>query len=144
MDRQVKILIIEDDVELVEVMKLTLESKNYEVIYAYDGNEGLIKAKEIKPDLIILDVMMKSEFEGFNVSYDLRKDPKLKYIPILMATAITEKTGFSFSPDTDGEFLPVDDYVEKPVQQNDLIMRIERLLNLRKEEINVKGRKRII
>ena len=97
MIKQAKVLIIDDDIDLVEIMKLTLMSKNYKVTSAYDGNEGLKKAKEIEPDLIILDVMMKTELEGFNVSYDLRQDPGLQYVPILMVTAITKKTGFSFS-----------------------------------------------
>ncbi|MFQ5823898.1 MAG: PleD family two-component system response regulator [bacterium] len=144
MNKQAKILIIEDDVDLVEAMKVTLGAKNYEVIAAYDGKEGLKKAKGETPNLIILDVIMRSETEGFNVSYDLRKDPELCYIPILMVTAIAEKTGFSFSPDTDGEFLPVDDYVEKPVRHDDLLKRVEKLLKLKKEEINIRGRKSIL
>ncbi len=143
MRKQVKILIIDDDIDLVEIMKLTLMSKNYEVISAHDGKEGLKKAKEIEPNLIILDVMMRTELEGFNVSYDLRQDPGLQYVPILMVTAITKKTGFSFSPDSDREFLPVDDYVEKPLRPSDLIIRVEKLLKLKKEEINIKGKKNI-
>ncbi len=143
MIKQAKVLIIDDDIDLVEIMKLTLMSKNYKVTSAYDGNEGLKKAKEIEPDLIILDVMMKTELEGFNVSYDLRQDPGLQYVPILMVTAITKKTGFSFSPDSDCEFLPVDDYVEKPLLAEDLIIRVEKLLKLKKEEINIKGKKNI-
>ncbi len=140
MSNQKKILVIEDDLDLVEVMKTTLTSKNYKTFSARNGDEGLKKAKDIEPDLIILDVMMKFELEGFHVSYKLRQDPKLQYIPILMITSITEKTGFSFSPDTDGEFLPVDDYVEKPLGQSDLINRIEKLLKLKKDEININGK----
>jgi len=141
---QKKILIIEDDLDIVEAMKVILESKKYHVVSANDGKEGFEKAESEKPDLIITDVMMRHETEGFDVVQNLRRNEQTKYIPILMVTAITRKTGFSFSPETDGEFLPVDDYVAKPVQPEDLLKRVEKLLNLSKEEINISGRKNIL
>lgn len=144
MPEQQKILIVEDDLDVIEAMKVVLESKKYRVISANDGKEGLAKTKGEKPDLIILDVMMGRDTEGFDVTQKLRKDEKTKYIPILMVTAITQKTGFPFSPETDGEFLPVDDFVEKPVQPNDLLSRVEKLLKLPKEKINIEGRKSIL
>ncbi|MFA5779355.1 MAG: response regulator [Elusimicrobiota bacterium] len=144
MIEQPKILIVEDDLDVVEAMKVVLESKKYRVISANDGKEGLEKAKSEKPDLIILDVMMRHETEGFKVTQTLRRNEQTKYIPILMVTAITQKTGFPFSPETDGEFLPVDDYVEKPVQPDDLLLRVEKLLQLPEEKINIEGRKSIL
>jgi len=144
MTEQKKILIIEDDLDIIETMKVILQSKKYQVISANDGKEGFEKAKSERPDLIILDVMMNRQTEGFDVAQNLRKDEKTKYIPILMITAITQKTGFLFSPDTDGEFLPVDDFVEKPIQPDDLLHRVEKLLELPKEKINVEGKKSIL
>jgi len=144
MNEQKKILIIEDDLDIIESMKVVLESKKYQVISANDGKEGFEKAKAEKPDLIILDVMMRHKTEGFDVTQNLRRNEQTKYIPILMVTAITQKTGFPFSPETDGEFLPVDDYVEKPVQPDDLLSRVEKLLKLPKEKINIDGRKSIL
>lgn len=127
-----KILIIEDDKDLVETMKLTLESKGYEVISAYDGQEGLSKAKSINPDVIILDVMMDRKTEGFDVSYKIRQDENLRKIPILMITAINEKIpGFGVSSGTDAEFLPVDEFVEKPVPPEDLLAKVQKLLDMK-------------
>ncbi len=144
MTEQKKILIVEDDIDVIEAMKVVLESKKYQVISANDGKEGFEKAKSEKPDLIILDVMMRRETEGFDVTQNLRRNEETKYIPILMVTAITQKTGFPFSPETDGEFLPVDDFVEKPVQPDDLLKRVKKLLELEKEKINIEGRKPIL
>lgn len=141
---QTKILIVEDDLDVIEAMKVVLESKKYRVISANDGKEGFGKAKSESPDLIILDVMMRRETEGFDVTQNLRRNEQTKYIPILMITAITQKTGFQFSPETDGEFLPIDDYVEKPVQPDNLLTRVEKLLKLPKEKINIEGRKTIL
>ncbi len=141
---QKKILIIEDDIDAIEAMKVVLESKKYQVIFATDGKEGFEKAKSERPDLIILDVMMQRTTEGFDVAQNLRRNEQTRYIPILMITAITQKTGFPFSPQTDGEFLPVDDFVEKPIQPEDLLKRVETLLTLPKDKINVEGKKTIL
>ncbi|MQK95676.1 response regulator, partial [Escherichia coli] len=83
MDKQTKILIIEDDIDAIEAMKVVLESKKYQVISANDGKEGFEKAKSEKPDLIILDVMMRHSTEGFDVTQNLRRNDQTKYIPIL-------------------------------------------------------------
>ncbi|MDD5686543.1 MAG: response regulator [Elusimicrobia bacterium] len=144
MIERAKVLIIEDDLDIIEAMKVVLESKKYQVIYANDGKEGFEKAESEKPNLIILDVIMRHETEGFDVTQNLRRNERTKYIPILMITSITQKTGFPFSPETDGEFLPVDDFVEKPVQPYDLLNRVEKLLKLSKEKINIGGRKNIL
>jgi len=88
--------------------------------------------------------MMRHQTEGFDVTQNLRRNEQTKYIPILMVTSITQKTSFHFSPETDGEFLAVDDYVEKPIQPDDLLSRVEKLLKLPKEKINIDGRKSIL
>ena len=75
MVEQPKILIVEDDLDVVEAMKVVLESKKYQVISANDGQEGFGKAKSESPDLIILDVMMRRETEGFDVTQSLRRRP---------------------------------------------------------------------
>lgn len=144
MAKDKKILIIEDDVDVIEAMTVVLESQKYRVISANDGKEGFEKSISGKPDLIITDVMMKRESDGFDLTQKIRRDERTKYTPILMITSITQKTGFSFSPETDGEFLPVDDYVEKPIQPDDLLNRVAKLLNMPKDKINVEGRKSIL
>lgn len=130
-----KILIVDDDPDITEALKMTLEANHYEVHTAANGTEGLKQVKAVKPDLIILDVMMDTITEGFQVSYQLRNpDPKSEYapyskIPILMLTAIVEKKRMKFSPQADGDFLPVDDFVEKPIRPQVLLEKVKKLLN---------------
>jgi DNA-binding response OmpR family regulator len=131
MNENPKILIIEDDIDLVAAMKKMLENKSYNVIAANDpdvGREMLIKER---PDLIILDVMFgsKGESKGFQFANSLRVDKQFADIPILMLTAInTQNPFFNFSPDTDGEFLPVDSFLDKPVKFEELFIKVEDLL----------------
>ena len=120
-----KILIIDDDIDLVEAMRLTLENAGFEVIDAQDGLKGLEKVRNEKPDLVILDVMMGSQDEGFHVAYQIRQDEELKNIPIIMLTAVGQETGFKFDKDKDEDFLPVEEFIEKPVDPHKLIERIK-------------------
>ncbi len=131
MNGKPKILIIEDDTDLVAAMKRILESKGLLAVIAYDPEEGMKKLIKEEPDLIILDVMFgsKGESRGFDFAQAVRLDKKFSAIPILMMTAInTERPSFKFSPETDGEFLPVDSFLEKPVHSEDLINKVEELL----------------
>ncbi|MBI5966421.1 MAG: response regulator [Deltaproteobacteria bacterium] len=131
---EAKILIVDDDPDIVEAMKMTLEANNYKVYAAANGTECLRQVKAVNPDLIILDVMMDTITEGFQVSYQLRNpDPKSEYapyskIPILILTAIVEKKHMKFSTKTDGDFLPVDDFVEKPIRPQVLLEKVKNLL----------------
>ena len=115
------ILIIDDDIDLVEIIRVTLENENYEVIDAQNGDRGVAMAKERTPDLIFLDVMMSKVDEGFQVAYELRGDAATKDIPILMMTAVVDQTGFDFNPEKDADFLPVDEFLEKPVSPRKLV-----------------------
>jgi DNA-binding response OmpR family regulator len=123
-----KILIIDDDDDLVHALRLPLEAAGYSVSRAASGNEGLQKIKEIKPDLIILDVMMDTTTEGFHISLALRSpDPKSEYkaysrIPILMLTSIHTTTTLRFGPDKD--YLPVDAFIEKPIEPAELLKKV--------------------
>jgi CheY-like chemotaxis protein len=127
-----KILVIDDDPDLVELIRLTLETKGYQVFSAASTAEGLEKVKEINPDLIILDVMMKHVTEGFQVALELRNpDAKSEYapyreIPIMILTAIHGETPLRFTQDE--KYLPVDDFVEKPLKASDLLQKVEKLL----------------
>src|SRR3989338_3237914 len=121
-----KILIIDDDPDIVEAMKIVLESKNYHVVVAENGEEGLKKVKINKPDLIILDVMMETGDKGFEVARIIKKDEGYKNIPILMLTAIKEKTGLDFKKEAgDEDWLPVDDYMDKPLKPEELIAKVK-------------------
>jgi CheY-like chemotaxis protein len=126
------ILIIDDDPDMVMVMRMPLEAKGYKVSQASSGTEGLMKVKEVKPDLIILDVMMDTTTEGFQVSLALRSpDPQSEYaaykhIPIMMITAIHTTTPLRFGPDED--YLPVDEFIEKPIDPDMLLSKVAKLL----------------
>lgn len=131
MEKRAKVLIIDDDPDFVESIKVVLESQ-YEVAMASNGREGLRVVREEHPDAIILDVMMTRGDEGFEVSRELKRDPKYKHIPILMLTAVQGRTGFDFqSVAGDEAWLPVEDYVDKPVPPSELLARIEKLLERR-------------
>jgi CheY-like chemotaxis protein len=129
-----RILIVDDDPDIVEAMRLILEAREYEVISAGSSAEGLSTLKATNPDLIILDVMMETDTEGFHFAYTLRNaEPGSEYdafktTPILMLTAISQRTGMQFDPDSDEDFLPVDDYVEKPIKPEDLLSKIQKLI----------------
>lgn len=128
MNKPPNILVVDDDPGFVAVMKPVLESKGYKVEAAYNRQETMEKLERLKPDLILLDIMMEKLTDGFDICYKLKHDPEMKNIPVLAVSAITEKTGFKFSPATDGEYFEADDYVEKPVKPADLLERVERLL----------------
>jgi len=125
MEKKGKILIVDDDSDFILANRIVLEANQYEVIEAQDREEGFIKAREEKPDLIIMDVAMDAKDDGFYATHTLRKDPATSKIPILMVTAIHQMTRFRFSPETDGEYLPVDEFVEKPIDPEDLLKKIE-------------------
>ncbi len=123
-----KIMIIDDDIDLVEAMRITLESGGYDVIDAQDGQKGLEIVKKEKPDLLILDVMMGTLDEGFHVAYQIRNDAEIKDIPILMITAVGAQTGFEFDMQRDEDFLPVNEFIEKPVNPKVLLDTVKRNL----------------
>jgi len=127
-----KILIIDDDIDFVNATKLILETKSYEILAAHDKDAGMKLIESERPDLIILDVMMTRMSDGFKLCYQLKHDPKYKNIPIIIVTAVTEKTGLRFSPKTDGEYLEAEDLIPKPIKPDDLLNRVENLLMRKK------------
>ena len=122
------VLIIDDDPDIVAAEKLILESRGFNVLTASNGKEGLNALKNHEVDIILLDVMMDTDDEGFQLSYQLKSDPKTAKIPILIVTSVSKVTGIPYSPKTDDYYLPVEDYIEKPVQPKELLRRIEALL----------------
>jgi DNA-binding response OmpR family regulator len=125
-----KILIVDDDPDLTKALKATLESKSYIVITASNGSEGMDKINTDKPDLLILDVMMATSQDGFEMARELKKDPQFKKMPILMLTAIKGRTGIDFKSSAgDPNWLPVDSFLDKPVEPQVLLAEIKRLLS---------------
>lgn len=127
MEKQV--LIIDDDPDYSAALKAVIENKGYQADSAPNSELGLKKIETRKPDLIILDVMMETKDEGFRFSRKLKKSEEYKDIPILMLTSIKEATGFDFKSEVgDDKWLPVDDYCDKLIKMEDLIIKIEKLL----------------
>ncbi len=125
-----KVLIVDDDPDLTKALKATLESKNYIVITASNGSEGMDKISTDKPDLLILDVMMATAEDGFEMARELKNDPQFKKMPILMLTAIKGRTGIDFKSSAgDRDWLPVDSFLDKPVEPQVLLAEIKRLLS---------------
>jgi len=123
------ILIIDDDPDITEAMTVILKNRGYDVRSAQDGSEGMEQLKEAKPGLIILDVMMRTSQEGFELSRELKQNKKYKDIPILMLTGVKQKTGLDFkSTAGDESWLPVDEYLDKPVKPDVLLAKVEELL----------------
>ena len=120
MKNAAKILLVDDDADFVTSTKMVLESKNYEVIVADNGNEGLRKAREEKPDLILLDIIMPVA-DGFTAAEQFKKDPKLAKIPVLMLTSFSQKGSGTGIPRGRGYSLEAEDYIEKPVSPKDLL-----------------------
>jgi len=129
---QGKILIIDDDPDITEAMTVVLENRGYEVRNARDGSEGMERLQEARPDLIILDVMMRTSQEGFELSRELKHNAAYKDIPILMLTAVKQKTGLDFKTEAgDESWLPVEEFLDKPVKPNVLLEKVEDLLSAR-------------
>jgi len=120
---------VDDDPDLVETITLVLEDAHHEVISAFSGKEGIQKANAENPDLIILDVMMETRRKGIEVARELRQQPRFAGTPILMLTAVKDKTGLGFKQEAGDEaWLPVDDYCEKPLKPETLVHKVEQLL----------------
>ena len=125
-----RILIIDDDPDIIEAMKVVLEKQGYSVNTARDGSEGTEQIKTSRPDLIILDVMMNVLNEGFLLSRELKNNPKYKEIPILMITSISQKVGIDFETAAGDEtWLPVEGFLNKPVKPDALLEKVKSLLH---------------
>ena len=116
------ILLVDDEQDIVETLKFVLESEGYTCFCAYNGEDGLKMAKEVKPDLMILDVMMP-KINGFKISRLLKYDVKYKNIPIIMLTARTQDTDKQI-----GEETGADVYITKPFDLDEVVATVKRLV----------------
>jgi two-component system, OmpR family, alkaline phosphatase synthesis response regulator PhoP len=131
MGKSADILIIDDDKDLVSAMRVVLESKSYHVRTAHNGSEGYARIEEAPPDLIILDVMMATDTEGFDLAFKLRNQTAYKDIPIVMATSFPQKMseeGPEKFQHILGENWPVTQFLEKPVDPEELLSTVETIL----------------
>ena len=117
-----KILVIDDETELLKALTIRLKTSGYEVITAQDGQEGLEKAKSSNPDLIVLDILMP-KMDGYEVCRLLKFDEKYKSIPVIMLTAKAQDID-----KTMGKKVGVDDYITKPFETQDLVDKIKKYI----------------
>ena len=134
-----KIICIDDDKDILDTCEVVLQGKGHTVVTAINGQEGFEKASKMNPDLIILDVMMDNATEGFQTAQKFRRTELLKFVPIMMLTSVNETSPQKFGA-TDGEFLPVDAFMEKPIKPKEFLAKVAELLALKKDQINVEGR----
>ena len=123
-----KILIVEDDVGLAEATKVVLEAKGYSVILAHNGTDGFQTARREKPDLMLLDVMMAHDSEGFEVARQIKDDPETRAIPVILLTGIRKAKNLPFGFEPDEDWLPVKAVLEKPVKPETLLKTIQQAL----------------
>jgi DNA-binding response OmpR family regulator len=124
-DRKPRILIIEDELDLIEALKLRLDANGYEVIYSIDGSDGLNRARTENPDLIILDIWLP-KLDGYKICRMLKFDEKYQNIPIIMLTAKVQQADIR-----QGKEAGADAYLTKPYKAEDLLNKIRELLAAR-------------
>ncbi len=129
-----KILLVDDDDAFVESNKDLLEAYDYEVFTASNGAEGLRKLQEIRPDLMILDVMMTTRTEGFNVARTARETPEGQSIPILLVTGVMKAMEIPDSLTSDNKWLPVDRILEKPIEPATLVKEVNKIIERKGEK----------
>ena len=120
-----KILIVDDDSDFVEAITTLLEAKGYEVVSAPEGKTGFSQAKKQLPGLIILDEMMATKSEGFDVARQLKDEKITKDIPVVMITGVRRDMNLPFGFEPDENWLPVKAVLEKPIKPDLLLKTVE-------------------
>lgn len=125
-----RILVVDDDSDLVEAYRMLLEARGYTVDVAYDGDEGKQKIAQSKPDLILLDVMMKTDTDGIDLAFDLQSNPETKDIPIIFQTSLAQWGDYmqeSFQGIKEMP-MPYKKFLEKPIHPDTLLSAIREML----------------
>ena len=120
-----KILIVDDDPDIVEASSLFLAKEGHTIATAFNRREGMEAVASFNPDLLILDVMMEQPDDGFAMAQELRRQGRK--LPILMLTSVASASGLALG--RDNEMVPVDDFQAKPVEPAELVRKVARLLN---------------
>ena len=128
MNKKTKILVVDKNADVIELTKTVLEGNNYEVVTANNTQTAMNIVRYEKPDLIVLELMLEKYDSGFTFTRTIKADPLYNNIPILMLTDVEEKTGYSFTQELDGYWMKTDDYVAKPIEADELLKRVENLL----------------
>jgi len=131
MANDVKILVIDDDPDVVFAVTAMLTAEGFNVLTAENGSEGLDRVRLDHPDLILLDLMIESHDTGFQLAKTLKGDPATRDIPVIMVSSVREKTGFGFDQGRDGHWMKTDAFLEKPYEPAVVIAKIRELLAAR-------------
>jgi CheY-like chemotaxis protein len=128
-----KILVVDDDVDFQVIMRRMLEGEGYEVSIAENGNQALEMVRRAEmPDVILLDVMMATTLEGVDVAREIKGDPALEDVPIIMVSSIATSPEAAEFPEY--EHIPIDGWLSKPVQRDVLLKTLERFVSPGSEE----------
>jgi CheY-like chemotaxis protein len=121
-----RILVVDDDQDIVDSVTLMLESQGYEVVAARSGDECVKLVKEKRPDLILLDIMMEKLTAGLHVGYELRSKPEYKSIPIVIISGIGEAMGMDIAAEKETDYIAADEFLEKPIKPDALLQLVAR------------------
>ncbi len=128
-----RILVVDDDVDFQVIMRRMLEGEGYEVDIADDGDEALgIIRQTGAPDMVLLDVMMATTLEGVDIAREIKEDPALEHVPIIMISSIATSPHAAEFPDD--QHIPIEGWITKPVQRSVLLKTLERFLGRGSEE----------
>ena len=125
------VLVIDDDPDFLEFARIVLESRDYEVLTAESADGGLALMRQAQPDVVLLDVVMSYTFNGLNASREIRKDPQLKGIPLILISAIVSGEEPELFPAEQG--LHHDLFMSKPIEPAELLKRVNQLIAARGE-----------
>lgn len=133
MDKKKKILLVDDDIDLLEQNKVLIESKGYEVITANSSAEGWEVFKKTKPDAAVIDLIMEEYDSGFVLCHRIKKDEHGKNIPVFILTSATYDTGFKFGASTseEKEWINADELINKPVIVDEFVQKLETFFDLK-------------
>jgi DNA-binding response OmpR family regulator len=123
-----RVVIIDDDSDVRVALTYMLEPAGYEVIGCSTGEEGMKTIREVRPDVILLDVMLASPSEGFHLAYELRRDEALQDIPIVMISAIGSRMGMDYAKELGSDYLPVEKFLDKPLKKDTVLAAVREVL----------------
>jgi CheY-like chemotaxis protein len=128
-DATKKVLLIDDDADVHEVVKMILEPKGYKVECSLTGPNGLEAARRMMPDVLLLDIMLDTPSEGFHIAYTLKNDDVLKSIPIVIISSIGKKMGIDYAKELGTDYVPASVFIEKPFDAATLLKAVNQALS---------------
>jgi CheY-like chemotaxis protein len=129
MTRRKRVLIVDDDADFAEALRLGLEAAGYQALVAHTAAEAISIVRDTCVDVAVVDLMMEEMDSGVAVAYRLRRQPEMAHIPVILVTGVAKETGFRVPLETaeEREWLKVDAWLDKPVEVGRLIEEVERL-----------------